>query len=489
MDFASADLPALLDSVLALLARREAAFAREFFFHGFDVPANLSIITNPASLAHASVTSSLSTMVAPAYAHPAAHQFTPTSMDKAIVLVPCFSASDISVGACIAKAQGDMLGKVGFPLNEMTMGRFVRDERTGETLVISQTVQAGTDSPVIVMCLRHKSSTAHENISVLCRKTPFCEGAMANSVIALCYAMESRNCPVCGKLAIARCHCELRMTPLRHSMDFEAIAQNMATHHHASWTGTASILFRKRPSDSDAALLAFDLLWSHSFVASTDFALLAQLRESIVQRSLVNMAPSRTFITEMETAVSLILASFVDDHVESTSKGTNLLQVESNWEPSKAPQRDQGLISNRWRPDEQVHLADFTGAMSSSRTVASPALREISNERLIKVRLASERPATVNRSPDAEYHAVSTLKIQSEGKFKPNSPDELRALQRRERNRAAAARSNEKRKFRLRKLREDLAKIRLEVADLAEREDALRNENIVLRTKAYATPC
>jgi hypothetical protein len=65
---------------------------------------------------------------------------------------------------------------------------------------------------------------------------------------------------------------------------------------------------------------------------------------------------------------------------------------------------------------------------------------------------------------------------------------ELRALMRKERNRAAAARSNEKRKLRLRKLREDVASVRRELVELNVRERILKSENSFLKKKVNLGP-
>jgi hypothetical protein len=492
MEFSSAELPGLLDSVLSLLSRREATFAREFFFHGSDVPGNISIITNPASLAHASVAEAAFTMVAPRYAHPAAQHFSPTSLTKSLVLVPCFSASNVTVGACIAKADGDMLGKAGFVLNEIALGRFVRDEETSETLIILHSLRAHeVESPIIINSFRHVSSTAHESISIICKQEKFGTGPMADSVIAFCCANEVRHCPVCGKLPVSRCGCTIPMVPMRHSMDFESVSQNMATHHYARWTGTSNILFRKSHFDPNAPLMTFDLLWSHSFVASNDLAVFSQLRDSIVQRSLGSVAPTKTVVTQIETAVSYILATFVDGHAGKAAQDSPAMQIGSSGGKTSTPPDDPLKAK---KESLRLHAPPVTSESTAARSSSTGAA----------VLAALWEDAARQRNDAYGPHACSGEAQQmcveggaDAGRGKPSTcvaasseltSAELRALMRKERNRAAAARSNEKRKLRLRKLREDVASVRRELVELNVRERILKSENSFLKKKVNLGP-
>lgn len=309
MEVSQTVLESVISKMLLLVDRPDCAFARDFLEKlNDDVSADLSLLTNPVPLSFACMHVSKMRTAAAAGSSVAEASLVLCNVNRTMVYVPCFATGNISVGGCFGSINGTTMGRV--KSEEYYIGRYIRDESTGETIVVSSSVMGEAFLPLAVAYHNHRTSTLHEHSVVVCSadSTLEAESLASNALLGLA-AIETRLCPTCEALPYVNCGCRVAVKPLDHPMDFGTMANNMMTHASRQFNGSANMFFRiagppggglsSRPESfapgsmpaPSGPLVMGSASWSCEFDMSPDASAVARLLSHIVQMRLTRSIP------------------------------------------------------------------------------------------------------------------------------------------------------------------------------------------------------
>lgn len=201
--------------------------------------------------------------------------------------VPAFSDRAGLSGGAIVTSYAARTHPLHAPsvLSDVRVGRYVRDNLTGEWCIITRN---GADRVTRLQYVAVNDSISRERICLTCSSDLFDRGDYLASVLFQCHDREWRVCPVCAATCHSRCAC-LAAAALRRTaapvVGLRAAAASVLREGPASWVGTVQVtvcsnLTRSRLLDIDACM---DV--TSSYQPSMDAALAADMqRLAIIEK-------------------------------------------------------------------------------------------------------------------------------------------------------------------------------------------------------------
>lgn len=226
-----------------------------------DAAADLAMVANPIAFQSASAARIRVSAKRPRRHVPDA--FVGQSMEVTNVdftMIPAWSNEGVTVGSSLHRVNQAFCPLTGeFQGQAFCVGRFVRDERTGETLILAndRDIEKPTPSnerdsqvpPVHVVYMRHDSTIECSHFYALCDGKIFGRGQFVDSVLMAEIVTQKRDyCPVCSAPADACCSCALPLTIPVSSLDFKTFEKNSLLGNGA-WSGDTRYAVRDRFSN------------------------------------------------------------------------------------------------------------------------------------------------------------------------------------------------------------------------------------------------
>lgn len=391
----------------------------------------------------------------------------------------------------------------------VSMGKYVRNERTGEVVMVVRSVGApkygngaASKYPAIVSHIRHTSMTRREVTFAACNALDFSYEGLLASVSKLQFIVQTRPCPMCrAPPCSAGCQCKASFVVPQHPLDFPRVRANQGILHWGCFEGemvmgTKQLLPATAVEDSvhSAAESGPRARFSAQYMKSTQESLMAHVTDGVVhlvksciqQRSVAQMHPSRTVMPstaecgdELLLSNSMGVISSIED-VGTPSSPVQDVRRCGRKHPNDPPVQAAAL-ADRKRPTKRQRQHSSGVSDDPDRTCT-----DRSNSEAIE-----EEPEVHDSGNDAESDAVHRHgcnggPVRLPAPYTPRSQlteQEIAAREeaRRQKNRAAAARSNAARKARQNKLSEGLAESKARVQALQQKQSALLQSVATLR--------
>ena len=222
------------------------------------------------------------------------------------LVVPSFSATDGLSGGAIVTTYS----KRDHPLHHPTVmantriGRYVRDNATGEWLILTRNEQ---DNVTRMQWLYSRKSTSRERICLTCNTTLFNSGQLLKSILFECHDEEWRRCPFCFAHPNDNCPCPPRPPPgvalPKHPLDLPTVAASALRERRAEWKGRVRVSILARlsqhlPPDVNACMQL-----KTRFETSQDSALALQMQGLAIRDSASAVVPKALPVIRNAAAV------------------------------------------------------------------------------------------------------------------------------------------------------------------------------------------
>lgn len=202
--------------------------------------------------------------------------------------VPAFSNRAGLSGGAIVTSYAARTHPLHAPsvLSDVRVGRYVRDNVTGEWCIITRNQ---TDRVTRLQYVAVKDAISRERICLTCSSDLFDAGNFLASVLFQCHDREWRVCPTCSPISPARCACIsaaalCRAPPARHT-GLRAAAASVLSEGPASWVGTVQVTVCSNLSKSTLLDIDECMGVTSSYQPAMDTALAADMqRLAIIEK-------------------------------------------------------------------------------------------------------------------------------------------------------------------------------------------------------------
>jgi hypothetical protein len=244
---ASRRISALLRKAFTLVDNDpKNAWARKFLFSN-SPDGTIQMLTNHAAIRNAVTIQAAdtcfttdSTSSSPSMP-PGIHD---RNLDVDALLIPSFSEDELSVGVVVQRLNASPSAPA--PGFKHSIGRFVRNDVTGELLIFKSTAASdGSPTQAQIVHLRHLSTCRRERTVVLCRPEVLgksCSLDIAENVLMASHSVESRFCPQCGASPGMRCSCRFALAKSQHKFDYGNNFHCMKSHIGSFMGSTTSTM-------------------------------------------------------------------------------------------------------------------------------------------------------------------------------------------------------------------------------------------------------
>lgn len=219
--------PGLRTDIERMTKMLRLAWVRQYMLAG-TLATDVGVLTNPAGMQAAVV------------CHAVDDHETAGSFGQRFLLVPAFGADGLSVGACVTQhsVRKHPLHQKAIFAADIRLGRWVRDDATGEWLVLTRSEVDNITRLMWIGCLK---STSRERITITCLSDVFDTGDIARSVLFECRDTEYRPCPLCGAPPGVCGGCSLPVLRPRHPLDLGTSSANLMAVGGGHWSGNVQV--------------------------------------------------------------------------------------------------------------------------------------------------------------------------------------------------------------------------------------------------------
>jgi hypothetical protein len=458
---------------------------------------------------------------------------TPTACHIGGFWVPVWSQGGVTCGVVVKKFQ-PVLGfanvysmpQPGEP-EVLAVGRFARDERSGEGICLSKSSRsaqsAGGKAMATIWHWNTESSTRRSAVFLHCDDAALsCRPKVAASFVATTIladvCLSNRACPLCGGEAIPQvCRCEMPFQAPRSALDHTQFKHNSVL--HLGRFASRSQVFMRPAGDLLSPLQTAVIPTSMTLSATPEpqfgnFVLSMQTL-GIQERLQSSAIPRRFTEFSLFTGWNQALSSEPADIFAVDGPDFDMLVLMAEADCPVGCPLSVGSSTGALTP---IYLT--TGDQSSSIYVCDDAPKGLFDESAMEVGLLveatdtrlkeQEMPAVFDfgTKPDFDclylFHStISEEKVPSESqpsKSQPweSQPSERQAsesqqivdpkdaakLERQQKNRLAAARSNEQRRERRLAMHKELESLRLRERELCKKHEAALSCNALLKERA-----
>jgi hypothetical protein len=439
-------------------------------------------------------------------------------------MIPAFSVGTLTVGLSI-----HCVNPVGAPTacasasSVYAMGRFVRDERSAETLIVSTNLSR-TKSPSLVsgsasavtsesscqprssiIYLRHDSSTQRFHLFAACDPDLFSRGRYAESVVFAESDVQIRFCPVCSSSPSAMCACVLPLCVPKSALDFSAFLPNCST-HYGSFHNKSSVSFRDVPAAAFGRAISSKMALCAGF---SDKSIAQLLQNLAIQDRMERVNPCRAIMPAAgEASLSDALRlGMLDDtlspapDIENLFDGPDIVasaclgwiddvpDAEDVDPHTFLPVSSDGIVEQQ-RTDSD-HLPSATLEDNDLLDMMDLVRGKEVLDVMEGIRVSQNAAVSPAMPQQSDPFAVQKVALNCSGVSERRESISMEAalknakqLERQRKNRAAAARSNAKRKLVMDTLKGQVDDARNCVRELQEKEAQLKAENQALKDLA-----
>lgn len=407
------------------------------------------------------------------------------------VLIPAWNVGPLTIGMSLCHATDSICAETGAPnLQVFSLGRFVYDARTAETLIISKPLSdagimaeegaAGLPhyrTGTVIVHKRHATPKRQEHFFASCDDEMFWNGNIADSILySESFSSEKAVCAVCGKTNNQFCTCVMLLPTPKSALDFSGFRKNIATHATMS-PGRLVLSFRDKLASQFTTTVQHSM---GSLLGDMSIGMAMLLRLVAIQNRMKRINPTRlampagadvNLLSDGNEVASMPLEACA---ATSSSDDDTLASMENTagvGNPTFQTALNTFASLQLARNNETIH------SLSSSVTTTAGTRQDAA------VSIESVAMLSRGMSPDSDENGLET----NNPNFAPSSEvDEKlrRRLERQRKNRLAAARSNARRKLEREARREDLERLKNSVQVLRAREADLIRENAVLKERA-----
>lgn len=468
-----------------LLGRPENAWAADFVFNVAKDPAgDLSMLTNPFPLANA-VGASIrgdSSINSPS-----------SSAVVDYVMIPAWSIGSVTVGVSVARISNFVSPIAEEPSIVYNMGRFVRDERSAEMLIVNTSLSDSNSAEsrsleklpkCAIVYMRHDSSTERFHFFAGCDSNLFFTGKHAESVMFSESVLHYRICPICFASPYSSCNCSIPFQVPKTYLDFSAFAPNSLSHMGA-FAGTAVFVCK----DQRSGRIRRQVCPSRDvFSSNADMELVKLLQDMAIQDRLLRGNLCRTVMpsgdlnsVEIGEPVSAIDESNEEDLV------LNLADFELDLENGTVYPNFTELLDAPGFTDDLPDITDQNSVLPPDDPGADSTseLQHLQRARVTSAGSVLGKPSRTEGTVPLPILNISVVDSTDGAAEKSNDDIKLAKAQERQRkNRLAAARSNARRKLEMDTLKTDLQQEKEKVAMLERRRQELLSFNQHLKEQA-----
>jgi hypothetical protein len=545
-----AALPPELEDQLAralhiVLSRPQNSWAQNFILRpGEDPAGDVSLLSNPVPLSHAlvlirllhkrSLTSGATTDPSQTSGslHPQAIQQVETSSSAEILLIPAWIMGSVTAGAAIIR-ESNLLWPQQFSgfQSLLRVGRFIRDDSTGESLVIAVGREATVywGKQVLLYYVNHRSASRRNTFLGIFEYDAFMASRFGEALLFAEIDSHVRPCPICRTILPSGCNCSPPLRMPRNPLDFPAFVNNvLLSFHSGAYENIFSTFWRSLllPNCNSSILR-----WN-----ATKSAVLNSLKSTFIKQ--VNPVREWHMAVENSDQIYVLQSAALQcilggiNQSKAAVPSNRMQQDLSNLNPESqigfetASQILEQLLAGAGQnpgdsqcervEDESIidtHDLNETENMGATRNINQLDKREIQNieptlsvfppDETISKRIHQQKGSVTSNDDDSDQtqrcknaaseagscdtsdEATPLQSLQERSSAVSSLNDALdRNSIRKKRNRAAAARSNAKRKVYLQKLRKDVEEIRTQVKALRAKESELRACNQQLKDRA-----
>lgn len=297
-DAIRARFAASFERAFALLSHPDAVAADLTAFVLDKDPQNdVALLSNPFFLQHATTMSIANSEIAVGGAHDGLFD---SELTIDFMLIPCHVSGALSYGCVGRRSYGTTASCTEnrqVTVHCIAMGRYVRNERTGETLIVAHSYRNEDQAECVsVVHTRFESSTRRSGLCAVFNPREFDNPALG-PVVAVRRAsvgVHTRFCPICRASPHARCACVLPYAAPSGPTDLATVALN-TRHSLGDWLGNSSNTVHCPRYDRFAAANVMTRLSTRAPVANVPFA----LHQGILQARLMLASPARAVIPSM----------------------------------------------------------------------------------------------------------------------------------------------------------------------------------------------
>jgi hypothetical protein len=437
------DLRAAANEVFATLSTEQHAWARDFVLQWSDDRAgNLSALSNDAAAACADAGVTNILVTPPVAAEDAPHGMPIAAIHSSFALIPAWSQGGVTVGVAMERLKSldgitslQCLPQPGQPHMD-ALGRFARHEETGELLIVrtaSETLPGGSRPSIALVChFLNLSTTRQKHTSIHCdfeqlAARPKVPASFAETAVSCEVSFHEHDCSVChtwkGDETFGGCGCSLALNRPSSSIDFSEFQTN-GKHLYTECTGSCAIYMRPLGETADPFQM-FQLLAATStrqLSGKERLQFVTSLRELAIRQQL-----SKSFACRgIPSTAAAALQSFVET-------------MDADLFASSEPLGETAAI--QWPSSD------------------APTVINVSDQK---------RSTSCSPRRECFEKAASTAAH----------------LEKQRRNKASAARSNQRRKERTQQLQTTLDEIRLKEGVLRAKYAAVAADNAVLKSRA-----
>jgi hypothetical protein len=226
------DIKQHVDAAFSLVDVPENAWAHSFVLDN-SPSGTIQMMTNPMAIANA-VTARVSDVCfndGDSSTSPSASCYD-RNLDIEGLIVPAFSSGDVSVGVGVHRIAPASSRPIPSSQYSNSVGRVARCDLTGEMLMVKSTPSctANPSGQVQILHMRHASTRQRERRLIICDPDLFATGDVAGSVLMVSHSIESRFCPTCNASPSVECACAISTVRSRHPFDFASVFTNMSSH-------------------------------------------------------------------------------------------------------------------------------------------------------------------------------------------------------------------------------------------------------------------
>jgi hypothetical protein len=478
-----------LAAAFAMLDHPSRAWARDFVLGGWDSdPAgDVSALSNPVAMGQGDAADFFAAGKLPDDEEPTA-----SMCASQCLWVPAWSGDGVVVGVCCDLLKG-VSGFSGVPTmpsggaTVLTCGRFARDERTGETFVVSSELSASgcpSGSLVTVLYMRNESSTRRRHVFLQCDRAqlawrPKVAASFAETAVFCESTLADRACPVCLQAPVgdARCGCEVPFALPSGPLDFTKFRANSVL-NCGHFTGLSRLSVRS-PEGPTApfSCTSVPTLMATSSQGDPSFNSIAVMLQSLVLQERIGTGSVSRGLpgAAVGAGVAPLLSApgapsppaalaICDGDAEAP---LDIVQVLGDLEreeshPGLPPLDPVVCLIPDGRPSADEHAAVRLSSVSSTGQSVDAA--------------SCDEPRSVNSAPAAS--------LSGEGRTPPPDARGVAKLERQRRNRLAATRSNARRKARREELEQNLEQARERERELLQKHAAVLACNAALKERA-----
>lgn len=481
---------------------------------------DVGVLTNPAGMQAAVV------------CHAVDDHQTAGSFGQRFLLVPAFGADGMSVGACVTQhsVRKHPLHMRQIFAADIRLGRWVRDDATGEWLVLTR---SDVDNITRLMWIGSLKSTSRERITITCLSDVFDTGDIARSVLFQCVDTEYRPCPLCGSPPGVCGGCTLPVLRPSHPLDHFTSSANLMAVGGGHWSGQVKVTVYGQ--EGLKPMLPSSTPFAHRCKYNQDEQLALSLQGlAISERMQMSTpiplpSPVSADMRELQQ-----LASMYPDMLCTSGAGSSG-SANANGSGSAGPGSSSGgdggssgitipactfdqLASSFLNPDFSGHVfpvapaglpalpgiplpnLDITPAAEENDSSSNLALHDLtgmsgmvyhqpdhSSDAFAATTAAAAAFAAANAVPVVGHFSGANVRQHNKSLFPQQklqlTDKERRQEERRVKNRIAAAKSNARAREALEKMRTDIEDNHASIITLTKRKENLEAENTAMRSQ------